>query len=84
MPQGGCLEIAGTRRGRRGALLCLTVSNPIGPDKQRRDGSHQALDNLRARWSACFPREGSLELEQSGGVFHASLAFPYLSRADDE
>lgn len=84
LAQGGCLEIAGTRRGPHGALLCLTVSNPKGPGKPRRDGSHQALDNLQARWSACFPRLGVLELEPGDRVFRATLVFPYLSNADDK
>lgn len=83
LPQGGCLEIAGTRGGPRGALLCITVSNPMGPAKQQRDGSHQALDNLQARWSACFPQLGSLELEPGDGRFRATLVFPYVKHADD-
>ncbi|MHB8471273.1 MAG: sensor histidine kinase [Gammaproteobacteria bacterium] len=73
-PQGGCIRIAGHREG---ALLSLSVSNPVSADATRRhNGNHMALDNIRQRLRYAYEGRASLTTTQDAGQYQVCLRFP--------
>ncbi len=58
----------------------LVVSNPVaeaGASGEPRAGNRLALDNIRQRLDLAYGGRGSLEVEQTPGLYRVTLRFPY-------
>lgn len=62
---------------RESDMLYISVTNPTpGIDVPERPGTRMALDNIRERLTLAFGGRGGLDVEQSGGEYRVTLAFP--------
>jgi len=79
---GGNVEIAGQLTKRR---LVITVKNtlPETGAQRSRQGSRQALANLRARLEACFPGEAQLFTSMADNCYQVRIVFPYLPKGHE-
>lgn len=76
-PNGGRVAVRGYRNGDR---LEIQIENPLAPADAatpRRDGNSLAQDNVRQRLTAHFGAKGELDAAPDGGIYRATLRFPY-------
>ncbi len=60
-----------------GERVRVDIVNPIAKQAPTRPGNQMALSNIRERMSLTFDVEGSLVTVAEGGLFRATLVFPY-------
>lgn len=71
-PAGGDICIRGRRDGPR---VELEVSNSLCSQTPAAEGSHMALDNIRARLQTLFGREAQLQVWQDGARFFCRVVY---------
>jgi two-component system sensor histidine kinase AlgZ len=63
--------------------IVITICNPLGPAKQRREGHGMALTNIRERLELAFGPTASLITHQNDEQFFAVLSLPYVENTDN-
>lgn len=75
-PRSECGEVSITIA-KLGERVRVDIVNPIAERPPTRLGNQMALSNIRERLSLTFDVEGSLVTVAEGGLFRATLVFPY-------
>jgi len=73
MPDGGTIEITGTREANTALLV---IRNPVAPGRRASDGNRIALDNIRQRLAYQYGGRASLDSEQGPDYYACRLRLP--------
>ncbi|MBS0345766.1 MAG: histidine kinase [Proteobacteria bacterium] len=71
---GGTVIIATARRG---AEVCIEITNPLCGALTHHAGNRMALDNIRERLMLFYDLEASLDVEQASDVYQVRIRLPF-------